>query len=104
MRPHPASVIRQGATLFDGFAPRGQTALFGPRPDPATRASTRLMSSILPEGLPVSTRPLGESPPSFVVPAPTCRRLWRKSAAVPRAKVGVSRHAVILTATEAHES
>ena len=31
-QPYPTLVIRQSATLPNGFAPRGRSTLFGPRP------------------------------------------------------------------------
>src|SRR5947209_17226508 len=43
--------------LFHGFAPGGQSTLFGPRPGPASASSTPLTAVILQDPPPVSPAP-----------------------------------------------
>ena len=45
--PYQALVIGQSAMLFFGFAPWGQSTLFGPRPGPASEGPPPLTASIL---------------------------------------------------------
>src|ERR1700722_18000822 len=55
--PYQALVIGQSAMLFFGFAPWGQSTLFGPRPGPASEGPPPLTMVILQDPPPVAPTP-----------------------------------------------
>src|SRR6266446_5530805 len=61
--PYQALVIGQSVLLFFGFAPWGQSTLFGPRPGPASEGPS-----------PLTTLILQNSPPAWPIPREEVRR------------------------------